>query len=265
MYITFKETEQLYRFVLEHEDFVTQSTLQLVPVNELPDWVDEEYRTEPFIALTNKAWKSQILLVVESPAMKNAIEELTDVLQQKRMIHAFTSTSPVHDLLGVRVCTRVSSAKLLGLYKAAVSIADQLQITIPTIIVVEQEECPGMRGQTHTLLDDDDNPIGDIITVVLQGKAGMIHTLAHEMRHCWQEYKTESFYEDYKDISEIGLDYMDQNEEIDADAYASLYLNSLGYDGIKYCVEIDEVGAFTQYLNKVEVRMKQLKAIGTSY
>ena len=264
MYITFEETDQLYRFVVEHEDFATQSSFQIFPVDEFPDWVNEEFRTEPCIALTNEGWKSQILLVVESPAMKNAIEELTDELQQKRTIQAFTCTVPVQDLLGVRVCTRVSSAKLLGLYKAAVSIADQLQITIPTIIVVEQEECPGIRGQRHTILDDDDNPIGDIITIVLQGKAGMIHTLAHEMRHCWQEYKTESFYNNYKDISEIGLDYMDQNEEIDADAYASLYLNSLGYDGIKYCVEIDEVGAFTPYLNKVKARMKELK-LNTEY
>ena len=259
MYITYKETDQLYRFVVEHEDFVTQSSFQIFPVDELPDWVNEEYSTESCIALTNEAWKSQILLVVESPAMKNAIEELTDILQHKRMLHAFTPTFPVQDLLGIRVCTRVSSAKLLGLYKAAVSIADQLQIPIPTIIVVEQEECPGMRGQRHTILDDDDNPIGDKITIVLQGKAGMIHTLAHEMRHCWQEYKTESFYQNYKDISEIGLGYMDQYEEIDADAYASCYLESLGYDGIRQCVDFDEVGTFTQYLNKVRARMKQLK------
>lgn len=258
MEIAYKETAELYHFIQEHEDFMSKCPLHAIPVKALPDWTKEEHRTEACIGLMNRNWKCLILLVVESPGMKNAIDELTDVVQEKRKLVVYDTANSTFDLLGIRACTRVTFKKLLGLYSAAISIADQLHIHVPTIIVVEQNECPGSRGQRHTILDDNDNPKGDIVKIVLQGKAKMLHTLAHEMRHCWQEYKTDYFYKDYKDFSEIGLSYMNQIEEIDADAYASCYLDSLGYNGINYCVEVDEIGAFDDYLKKVSLRMSQL-------
>ena len=258
MEIAFCETAELYHFIQKHKELISDYPMQIIPVKALPDWIKDEHRKESCIALRNRNWKCQILLVVETPEMKNAIKELTDILQKKRSLVTYDTVLPIYDLIGGNICTRVSANKMIKLYEAAVSIAQALHIHVPSIVVVEQDDCPGVRGQRHTLLDDDDNPIGDIITIVLQGKIGMLHTLAHEMRHCWQEYNTDYFYKSYKDYSEIGLSYMEQIEEIDADAYASSYLDSLGYNGIEYCVDVDEFGVFEDYLKKVRLRSAEL-------
>ena len=100
----------------------------------------------------------------------------------------------------------------------------------PQILAVNVGGLGSDSGRRMTYFDesipDKDVPIGDTIFIINRGRSRQIHSIAHELRHCWQEYKSnEEFYENYKVHTDSNaLDFMEQKEEIDADAYACLYV-----------------------------------------
>ena len=116
-----------------------------------------------------------------------------------------------------------------------------LNIKTPLIIVSIPDG--KRRSLRRTFIDDNEHPVGDIIYVIIQAIPRMIHSVTHELRHCWQEYNAQGYYKEYKgdwDDEESWLQYLNQKEEIDADAFASMYLNSLGYDGIRMAFLYDQ-------------------------
>ena len=68
------------------------------------------------------------------------------------------------------------------------------------------------------------------------GEEDLVHTLAHELRHVWQELKHPEIY--YKNYKEAGFSSYDlQPEEIDAEAFASVYIEKYYNiaDPIRFC------------------------------
>lgn len=150
-------------------------------------------------------------------------------------------------------------------YKHAVSISEHLGIVCPQIIATNAAGLGADSGRRVTYFDesitDKDVPIGDTIFIINRGRSRQIHSVAHELRHCWQEYKSnEEFFKNYKVHTDSNtLDFIEQKEEIDADAYACLYVEkSLGIsDGTSLMYDSAEDAAYGKdYTQKIKERMK---------
>ena len=150
-------------------------------------------------------------------------------------------------------------------YKHAVSISKYLGIVCPQIIATNPGGLGTDSGRRMTYFDesitDKDVPIGDTIFIINRGRSRQIHSVAHELRHCWQEYKSnEGFYKNY--VTHTGsntVEQANQKEEIDADAYACFYVEKfLGVpDGTALMFDSEEAAKdWKNYTQKVKERMK---------
>ena len=151
------------------------------------------------------------------------------------------------------------------MYKHAILISEYLDIVCPQIIATNPGGLGTDSGRRMTYFDesitDKDVPIGDTIFIINRGRSRQIHSVAHELRHCWQEYKSnEGFYKNYKVHTDSNtLDFIEQKEEIDADAYACLYVEKfLGIsDGTTLMYDSAEDAAYGKdYTQKIKERMK---------
>ncbi len=176
---------------------------------------------------------------------------------EEQVIHAY-SVESIKRATGLDVDTRIATQRLQTIYQHTVAISKQLSIKTPLILVTKLKD---QRAYRYTFLDDNDDPKGDIVYVSLQGTPRMIHSLAHELRHCWQEYNAEGYFKGYVESKTRDPAYLEQKEEIDADAYASLYLNSLGYDGISMAFESNEEYLepyWKDYITRIKKRMDEI-------
>lgn len=156
------------------------------------------------------------------------------------------------------------------IYRHAVSISEMLGVICPQILAVSKDntEIGPNNAIRVTVFDEsiieEDIPIGDYILIRNQGRTRMIHAIAHELRHCWQEYNSGGeYYNNYKPNININtLEYAEQNEEIDAEAYASLYIEKyLGVqDGTKFMFDASSTtpDGWEGYVAKVKARMKEI-------
>lgn len=151
------------------------------------------------------------------------------------------------------------------MYKHAISISEHLGIVCPQIIAANIGGLGTDSGRRMTLFDesiiDKDIPIGDIIFIINRGRSRQVHSLAHELRHCWQEYKSdEGFYQNYKVHTGINtLEQMNQKEEIDVEAYGCLYVEKfLGFpDGTALMYDSEETAKdWENHTQKIKERMK---------
>ena len=154
-------------------------------------------------------------------------------------------------------------------YRHAATISEKLEIVCPQIVPILEnaEEIKGSNAARKTFYDpnviDKDIPIGDYIFIRNRGLSRMVHSIAHELRHCWQEYKSwEWFYKNYKTLSQVSvIEHANQPEEIDAEAYASLFVEKyLGVqDGTTLMFETPEdAEGWEELISKVKKRMKQI-------
>lgn len=152
-------------------------------------------------------------------------------------------------------------------YKHAVCVSEHLGVACPQIIAATESVLGFDAGKRLTCFDesiiDKDVPIGDTIFILNRGRSRQIHSIAHELRHCWQEYKSsEEFYKNYKVHTDSNtLDFMEQKEEIDAEAYACLYVEKfLGViDGTALMYDSDEAAKdWENYTHKIKERMKNI-------
>lgn len=246
--------EEMYRYICQNSKEFVSFPIQFIPVIELPEWVNPEHQQEPCIILMEESSKTAICLIIHSSSMLKTIDE---TIWGKRENVAYQVPS-LSSLLSYRICTSVSGKKLVKIYEHALLISQELHISLPVILVVDKEQIPGNTAQRFTALDENDAATGDIIEIGYAGTLDMIHALAHELRHCWQEYKSsEEYYNNYKPSGELTYeDFNSQMEEIDAEAYACNYINNLGFDGMQFTYHKD---VDYDLYNAVKARIKNMK------
>ena len=193
----------------------------------------------------------------------------SDLQTMKSNLRAYLEEFKSLDTITLEVRTEFSMplAHRKDMYKHAILISEYLDIVCPQIIATNPGGLGTDSGRRMTYFDesipDEDVPIGDTIFIINRGRSRQIHSVAHELRHCWQEYKSnEEFFKNYKVHTDSNtLDFIEQKEEIDADAYACLYVEKyLGIsDGTTLMYDSAEDAAFGKdYTQKIKERMKNI-------
>ena len=193
----------------------------------------------------------------------------SDLQTMKSNLRAYLEEFKSLDTITLEVRTEFSMplAHRKDMYKHAILISEYLNIVCPQIIAMNHGDLGTDSGRRKTYFDesitDKDVPIGDTIFIINRGRTRQIHSIAHELRHCWQEYKSnEGFYKNY--VTHTGsntVEQANQKEEIDADAYACLYVEKyLGIsDGTVLMYDSEEAAKdWGNYTKKVKERMKNI-------
>ena len=191
----------------------------------------------------------------------------SDLQIMKSNLRAYLEEFKKLDTTTLEVITEYSMplAHRKDMYKHAILISEYLGIVCPQIIATNPGGLGTDSGRRKTYLDesitDKDVPIGDTIFIVNRGRSRQVHSIAHELRHCWQEYKSnEGFYKNY--VTHTGSNTVEQatqKEEIDAEAYACLYVEKfLGVpDGTALMYDSEEAAKdWENYTQKVKEHMK---------
>ena len=250
LYPAFIDAKEIYIHVCRNQTIFEKRPVQFFPVTKLPDWVDDKFRSEPCVFLGEKSGETDICLIVVSPCM---LETVDKIIRQEIECVRYYSMS-LSDLNCFPFYTHIPGKQLIKIYKHALAIAEEMQIAIPTIMISEQINQNERANRLTKFKDDEEDniPDGDIITIYKAGMIYMIHSLAHELRHHWQEYHAKGYFKNFitlRDaVSELQYNY--QIEEIDAEAYACIYLNTLGYDGMKYTCDQTIDPVMYRVLNK---------------
>ena len=153
------------------------------------------------------------------------------------------------------------------IYQHAISISQHLGVVCPQIIAMRDNNSGIETAARITFFDesiiDKDIPIGDVVIVMNRGRSRQVHSIAHELRHCWQEYRSgDDFYSNYNHLTNSNLlEYAKQKEEIDAEAYACLYaekhLGVLDGTSLMYDSRLDAM-FYNDYTRKVKEHMKTI-------
>ena len=261
--------DDIYELIIEDSSFFIESfPMQIVVVDAMP----EINGTDPILGRKVDIQQEQIACFLEDgyktglcliQNTDNVIGILQDLFAEKLPeIKAYIVNS-INHTVGIDIDTRVSGKRLIEVYKHATIVSKMLNIKTPLIIVSSNEG--KRRALRKTFIDENDHPVGDIIYVTLQSRPRMIHSVLHELRHCWQEYNAQGYYENYKDAVDgrkLSVQYTFQKEEIDANAFASMYLNSQGYDGIRMAFDDDEEyndPFWKEYIVLLKRRIKELE------
>lgn len=204
---------------------------------------------------------NDIMLYMEEADTKTMLLNLKKYLEEYREI----DKTRLECIVGLGV--PLSHRKII--YNHAVNISKSLGIVCPQILSfpVGSAQLENDNGRRQTIYDenimDRDVSIGDCIYIKNRGRSYMVHSLAHEMRHSWQEYVSdEGFYKNYKQIWETDpISHAMQKEEIDAEAYASLYLEKKVNlaNGIRFIYPDEETAATWKWYDKLVIeRMKKI-------
>ena len=163
----------------------------------------------------------------------NSIDDMVEIL--KRSIGNIESVVTIIDRTKTTFLHSLSSKRVLNLYKALIDICDDLEIKCPLLIFTNSRHLDGKRGVHMKVLDEEDNYKGDLVCLKGQGYYYMLQSLAHELRHMYQQKNDENYFKNYITPEEGGLANTYSDEEIDADAYAALVVEQMtGQDGLKY-------------------------------
>ncbi len=139
----------------------------------------------------------------------------------------------------------VTSHDYFVAYNTALKISTMLDIQCPLIYYYKDDYFYNdEKAKAYTALSENDTPLG---TALLLKKfryksdydARIAHTVAHEMRHIWQETRAgDIYYKDYFSFNNQNqVAHAFQPEEIDAEAFASIYVEKYHSvpNGIKFC------------------------------
>ena len=233
--------------------------------SEIPSIVVVEKMVDIFEGLTHQFFVTKpndnnIMLIFEEADTDTMVADLREYLNEFSAI----DKSRLEYIVGLGV--PLSHRK--DIYRHAVVISKMLEIVCPQILAVPDNSTEiGLNNAIRvTAFDksiiDKDVPIGDYIVVRNKGRTRMIHLIAHELRHCWQNYKSAGYYQNYRPNVNINpFDFAEQKEEIDAEAFASLYVEKhLGVsDGTAFMFDTPEIPrGWDGYVAKVKARMKEI-------
>ncbi len=188
-----------------------------------------------------------------------------DLQTMKSNLKVYLEEFKTLDINTLEVLTRFGMplAHRKDVYRHMVSISEHLGIICPQILAASDVDLEPDSARKLTYYDDSDTPVGDIIYIVNRGRSRQLHSVAHELRHCWQAHQNnKGFYKNYKQhTGNNSLEFAKQKEEIDAEAYASLYVEKfLGVpDGTALMYDsVEAAEDWNDYTQEVKEHMKTI-------
>lgn len=235
----------------------------IMDLNKDEDWCTDDFSKKKAIGLCDENGEIGVLLLHKELDFKEF--SLNIVNSEHKDTVTMVRKESIKNRIPINFDTSVTPEKLNLMYKHALILSEKLEVeTLPVFITHLQE----YRGRQVTLFRDDDSVAGRYIEVTKQGDLRMIATLAHEFRHIWQQ-KEENRSRFYKNgvekgiLNEASIAYLHQAEEIDAEAYGCLYLESLGYkDTIRYAFDDDRQARdpyFAIHKMRIKSRMNEIR------
>ena len=146
----------------------------------------------------------------------DGINDIFEIL--KRSICHIEDVVTVIDNTNTPLLHTMSEKNIIDLYKALIDICDELKIKCPILLFVDSMSMLYKRGEHEAIYDENDEYIGDIVRISKQGYYYMLQSLAHELRHMYQQKNDENYFEKYITPEKGGLANTYSKEEIDADA-----------------------------------------------
>lgn len=156
--------------------------------------------------------------------------------------------------------------RIKDLYKRALYICDVLDIPCPPIYICDLG-CADY-GATESIIDG-----VCIVPIKVQinsgGLAQQTITLAHELRHCWQNYhgRISKFALSHPDSSDYGDSYLFDPEEIDAVAFSFLFSNEVLHRDARI-IELNNGFSFLRredYTSAIEKQIRVIEAEGYNF
>lgn len=212
------DMRDVYSKVAQHEIFERKRCPNLVPEQDLPDGIDHIdfiYDYKRIAVITRKGLSAD-----------NVVEILAGKWTGKRDAIKLPDNLNAHPFFAVDVDMHV-------IYSLANLIAYNLSMRCPPIIMCKPGN--GYLGNCYN-----DSKTGKTTYIAISAKDSkegfeIIHyaeQLSHEMRHCWQhETSPIEYFSDYKYFDDYPENkrklYYLQPAEIDARAYALLFINAL--------------------------------------
>ena len=246
----------IYRLIIANGDLFNDFPMQIVVVDEMPIIPDADFQEDHVVCITEPKGRSGICFIRKNGNESNVVLNL---LEKKICIRPRLVKS-ISDYIDLDIDTQITPRRLIEAYKHTIIISKMLQLETPLMLLIKD---PTRRAFRMTYFDNNNQPIADIIYVTLQGLPRMIHSIAHELRHCWQEYRGENYYINYSEYSSDQQDkFLTQKEEIDADAFGCLYLNALGYDGLSMAFENNDEYKdpfWKDYIALLQARTEEIK------
>lgn len=97
------------------------------------------------------------------------------------------------DINTLEVLTRFGMplAHRKDIYRHMISISEHLGIICPQILAAPDGDLEPDSARRLTYYDDNNTPIGDIIYIINRGRSRQLHSVAHELRHCWQAHQND--------------------------------------------------------------------------
>ena len=145
------------------------------------------------------------------------------------------------------------------MYEHALKIASMLNVTCPQIIMKESTSMSEEGYVQITKIDGKD--IGRVIFLRKDGRIMQLNSLAHELRHCWQKEYTDSKYFTDEINKQNSSEYLFQETEIDAEAYALKYVETInGYSNAFTMLYGSNMNCTKkQYIRALRKRMEEIK------
>jgi len=227
----------------------------LVVLNEFPrEFLGLEYGFIKSLANPNK-----LILLLEKrdeDSMKRILTKAITTYQNQSTLKFILA---YHPEVVMPLISNMAHAK--SMYEHAIKITSLLRIPCPQIIMHEKEFLEEENdGFTMFYNDECGNEIGMSIHIRKDGRIAQLRTLAHELRHCWQ-----NTYGNDKDFC-IGInpvnteEYFYNSTEVDAEAYSCLYVKEFkGYaDAYSLLPDIVDFESH-RYVHTVLKRMGQIQ------
>lgn len=152
-------------------------------------------------------------------------------------------------------------AHIRSMYEHATKIASLLKIPCPQIIMHEKEWMDeDQDGFAYFHEDEHGKEIGVTIHIRKDGRINQLRTLAHELRHCWQNcYGDDQSFCNRTNLSNMD-DYFYNSTEVDAEAYSCLYVKEFkGYaDAYSLLPNIEDFETH-RYVHTILQRMEQIQ------
>lgn len=226
--------------------------LQVVCVEIMP-W--KEYESEEAIIWhlgENSYENKRGILFVKGSEINDIVEIL------KRNISNIENAVTIIDSTKTTFSPTLSREWVLNLYKALIDICDDLKIKCPMLMFANSIHLKNKRGEHMAMFDENGEHREDVVWVREQSYYRMMATLAHELRHMYQQRHNKNYFKEYISAEDDMFAYTYSKEEIDAEAYAALVVGKMtGKDGLQYVFDnIIEYNNPEWILLKFNIRMR---------
>lgn len=227
----------------------------LVVLEKLPD----EFIEIGYVFVSSPANQNKLILLLEksdSTKMQAVLSEAIGAYQNKSSLKFESAYYPA-----VQFPDITHLAHNTFMYEHALKIASMLNVTCPQIIM---KDSASMSEEGYVqIIKLDGKEIGRVIYLRKDGRIVQLDSLAHELRHCWQKEYTESKYFTDEINNQNSSEYLFQESEIDAEAYALKYVEKInGCSNVFQMLYGSNMNyKKKQYIRALRERMEEIKLV----